>query len=115
MEIPAGIAFANEAGRAYYSIDDLAELYSKYPEGNIPAEEMPEAIPVPEEEPEQPEVPSADVPEDEPAEEVVEPEQPDVEETEEEPSRNTNGVVIGLAAVAAIALAAILAIIFKKK
>jgi len=116
VEIPAGKAIANEAGRVYYSIDDLAELYSKYPEGNIPAEELPEAIPVPEEEPEQPEEPSADLPEQEPEEEPAEPEQPVVEETEEEASRGSaKGVVIGVAAVAVIALAAILAIIFKKK
>lgn len=115
VEIPAGKAMANEAGRVYYSIDDLAELYSKYPEGNIPAEELPEPIPVPEVEPEQPEEPSAVVPEEEPEEETVEPEQPAVEELEEEPSRGSIGGAPIAIGIGVLALIVILFVLLRKK
>jgi hypothetical protein len=85
VEIPAGKTIVNEAGRTYYSIDDLAELYGKNPEDNIP---------VPEEKPEQP---------------VVE------ETEEEASSGGVSGVVIGVAAVAAAAAVFVGGFIFRKK
>lgn len=116
VDISAGEAIANEAGRIYYSIDDLAEMYSKDREGNIPAEEQSEPIPLPEEEPEQPEEPSEDVPEEEEVEEVLKPEQPLVEETEEESSEDgAKGMAIIIAVIAAISVSVISIIIFRKK
>lgn len=116
VDISAGEAIANEAGRIYYSIDDLAEMYSKDREGNIPAEEQSEPIPLPEEEPEQPEEPSEVVPEEEEVEEVLKPEQPFVEEAEEDYSRgNANMIAVGLAVAAAISVSVISIIIFRKK
>ena len=115
VEIPAGTVIVNQDGRVSYTIEELIALYGKAPVADVPAEEVPEVIPAPEEGPEQPEEPSAVAPE-APQQEADEPEQPTLEETEEDPSSGSaNGAVIGIAVASLAAATAGFTFFFRKK